>query len=213
METWTYQLNFNSPVSVFSGNGVAGLVDRQIMRNARGLPVIPGSTIKGRWRYSALRLLSSAPKTLGLSFHSEGSPQCKTHESACTICRLFGSPAIRAAVWVGQAELDPKLLNKVLELVSGNKNPVINEDVEIRPGIAISRRRRTPVPNHLFYDEAAPAGYVFTGIIRVLFPITDVERKFLIGAARLMDRIGARKAVGRGVLEGGMIIQTGGTES
>jgi len=209
METWTYNLTFKTSVSVFAGHGVAGLVDRRIFRNSRGLPSIPGSTVKGRWRYSALRLLSSRTTSSSLSLHSSNKPFCKEPDRACTLCKLFGSPAIRAAIWVGQAELESTLRHEVKSLVSTNRNPVISEDAELRPGIALSRKRRAPVPNHLFYDEAAPAGVVFTGTIRVINPLTKEEKQFLIGAAKLMDRIGARKTVGRGILEGGMIVQPG----
>ena len=76
---WLYRLSFASPVSVFSGLSVAGLVDRMVMRTVDGLPYIPGSTVKGRWRFTAERLLrtnGSNPsfKGQGLFCHGENQP-------------------------------------------------------------------------------------------------------------------------------------------
>ena len=208
METWTYSLSFLTPVSIFSGQAVAGMVDRRVMRNSQGLPTIPGSTIKGRWRYSATRLLSSVTSLpSGLTLHGRNDPMCKDSSNACTICKLFGNPAMSSAIWVGQAKLESSLKRDFKRLLEKNSNPVMSADTELRPGIGLSRKRRCPMPDHLFHDEVLPAGICFKGKIKICTELSREEKDFLLVAARLMDKLGARKSVGRGILETGMIIQ------
>ena len=45
---FTYMLEFRGPLSIFTGLGIAGLVDRTVVRGSDGLPNVPGSTVKGR---------------------------------------------------------------------------------------------------------------------------------------------------------------------
>jgi CRISPR/Cas system CSM-associated protein Csm3 (group 7 of RAMP superfamily) len=162
---YTYTLSFRAPVSIFTGLGIAGLVDhtvvrkanRTMMRKADGLPYIPGSTVKGRLRFFAERVLRSSSPPAGLSLHGSNQPHCKAVDSACTLCRLFGNPAIPALLQVGQASLIPRWDTLFQELLKTRHNPVLRPDAEIRPGIALSRSRRTALPDHLFFDEAVPA--------------------------------------------------------
>ena len=209
MTEFTYTLTFRSSVSVFSGLAVAGLVDRMVVRNRDGLPCILGSSVKGRWRFFAERLLLSSNLPVGLKMHK--GPLCKDRDTACTLCKLFGNSAFPSMIWVGQAELDNSLREPFQSLLKKNKNPVVHPDAELRPGIALSRTRRTAMDYHLFFDEAVPASVIFTGSILVNGVLSDLERDFLIASGRLVDHIGGRKAVGRGILDGGIKIN-GGTK-
>jgi hypothetical protein len=82
---------------------------------------------------------------------------------------------------------------------------VLHPDVEIRPGIALSRLRRTALPDHLFFDEAVPA-ITFSGRLLLDSRATPLETRFLIWVGTLVDALGARKVTGRGSLEGGIRI-------
>ena len=42
-----YSVTFRAPISIFTGLGIAGLVDRTIVRDADDSPYIPGSSVKG----------------------------------------------------------------------------------------------------------------------------------------------------------------------
>ncbi len=101
-----YSITFRTPVSIFNGLSIAGLVDRMVMRNKEGLPYIPGSSVKGRWRFFAERLLRTNGLPDGLKIHGKKDPQCKDVVSACTLCKLFGNSAIPATLFISQAELD-----------------------------------------------------------------------------------------------------------
>jgi CRISPR-associated protein Csx10 len=202
-----YSLIFRTPVSIFSGLAIAGLVDRMVMRNNEGLPYLPGSSVKGRWRFFAERLLRSDGLPEGLRIHGTKEPLCKEAASACTLCKLFGNSAIPGMIQVGQAELDDSQKPLFLALLDRNRNPVVYPDTEIRPGIAISRTRRTTLEDHLFFDEAVPSSVTFSGKVRVNDAVVAIEKQLLSAAGRLVDRIGGRKAIGRGALENGIQIR------
>jgi CRISPR/Cas system CSM-associated protein Csm3 (group 7 of RAMP superfamily) len=179
-------------------------VDRTVVREANGLPYIPGSTVKGRLCFYAERVLRSLPPSAGLSL--QHGPQCKAVTTACTVCCLFGNPAIPAHLRVSQAMPVPPWDTLFQELLKTRHNPVLRPDVEIRPGIALSRLCRTTRPDHLFFDEAVPA-VTFSGSMLIEASAKPEERLFLIGAGKLVDALGARKAAGRGALEGGIRIE------
>lgn len=215
MIQWTYHLEFESAFGIFSGLSVAGLVDRMVVRDAGGFPVIPGSTVKGRWRFFAERILRAQNNgAVGiLDLHSLHTPACKQSGKTCTICKWFGSPSVPAAVLVGPATLRcdatrdwPELFKKLLEQAPG---AIMRPDTEIRPGVAISRHSRIAIPDHLFFDEAVPP-VSFEGTIRLNQNPNPQEELFLKRSAALVDALGARKAVGRGRLAGGIRI-AGGT--
>ncbi len=201
-----YTLTFRAPVGVFTGLGIAGLVDRTVMRDASGAPFIPGSTVKGRLRFFAERLLLSGDLPAGYWFHGTGKPHCKNPAKACTLCKLFGNTSLPSQVRIGQAILGEPWRSIVAELLAADPNPVVRPDVEIRPGIALSRLRRTALQDHLFLDEAVPAGLQFEGRLFVGGAVTAEEEAFLRGVGAVVDALGARKATGRGALEGGVRI-------
>ena len=212
MIRWEYHLEFKNPVSLFSGLAVAGMVDRMVIRDHENLPYILGSSVKGRWRFFAERLLSSgifSDKNDGLHIHSKEEPACKSwHKNACALCRLFGNETIPSLIRVGQASLDSKLKPAFRKIIEQNQNSVVRPDSEIRPGIAISRKRKAALPGHLFFDEVIPPAK-FNGEIFINGDITPEEEAFLRNTARLVDGIGGRKSIGRGRLTKGIYIEGG----
>lgn len=203
---WSYTLIFEAPVGIFTGLGIAGLVDRTVQRDAKGMPAIPGSTVKGRLRFFAERLLRSGSAPDGCRIHEAGKPQCKKVAGACTVCRLFGNPSIPGLLKIGPAALDEPWMKTFGDLLEADRNPVARPDVEVRPGVALSRLRRTALGDHLFFDEAVPACVTFTGQIRLAAGVTPAEELFLVGTGAVVDALGARKAAGRGRLAGGIRI-------
>ncbi len=203
MTEYTYQLEFIAPVGVFTGLGIAGLVDRTVVRMSDGRPYIPGSTVKGRLRFFAERVWRpDQAEGSGLGKPHVGG-YCKHLDSACALCRLFGNPALAALVSVGQATLETSAQQAEPETPS---NPVLHADAEILPGVALSRRRRTALADHLFFDETIPAT-VFKGRLLVDERLREAEIRFLAGVGAIVDSLGGRKAAGRGRLKGGIQVQ------
>ncbi|HXO20889.1 MAG TPA: RAMP superfamily CRISPR-associated protein [Thermoanaerobaculia bacterium] len=201
-----YSLSFRSPVGIFTGLGVAGLVDRIVVRDSKGIPYVPGSSVKGRLRFFVERTLRSGGAPTGLRLHDSGRPLCKEAASACTACRLFGNGAIPGLVRVSPARLGKDWQELLSRLLAADPNPAVHPDVEIRPGIAVSRQRRTVLPDYLFFDEAVPATAAFSGSLQLDGTVTELEERFLVGVGALVDALGARKAAGRGALAGGVRI-------
>ena len=86
---------------------------------------------------------------------------------------------------------------------------MVHPDTELRPGTAISRITRTTLKDHLFFNEAVPP-VTFSGKVIINDTLSDNEEKFLKASARLVDRIGGRKSVGMGGLDGGIRIASKG---
>jgi hypothetical protein len=160
----TYTLTFRAPISIFTGLGIAGLIDRIAVRDVGGLPYIPGSSVKGRLRFFAERLLQIGSLPHSYMLRAKDQPLCKGVQNTCAVCRLFSNPSIPALLRIGQASALPPWDNIFRQLLKANSNPVVHPDVEILPGIALSRLRRTALPDHLFFDEAVPA-FSFSGTL------------------------------------------------
>jgi CRISPR/Cas system CSM-associated protein Csm3 (group 7 of RAMP superfamily) len=203
-----YRLRFRTPVGVFTGLGIAGLVDRIVIRDARGLPYVPGSSVKGRLRFFAERLLRSGEPPAPFSVHPAPGPLCKTAAAACTLCRLFGNPALPGALRVGNARPEEPWATLAAQLLRAAPNPVVHADAELRPGLALSRLRRTALADHLFFDETVPAA-AFAGEMALVAGLSNEEVAWLAAVGRLVDGLGARKAAGRGRLAGGVEIGGG----
>lgn len=200
-----YTLTFESPVGIFTGLGVAGLTDRTVVRRGSGLPFVPGSTVKGRLRFFAQRLLAAGGAPEAFRAHDPAGPACKERSSACTVCRLFGSSSVPGALRVGDAEPEEATAELLLALRRAAANPVVSPDAEIRPMVAISRLRRTALQDHLAFDETV-GPIRFRGEILLASPLRPHEVGFLRAVGRTVDALGGRKAAGRGRLTGGIVI-------
>lgn len=198
-----YRLRFRIPVGVHTGLGVAGLIDRSVVRGAHKLPQIPGSTVKGRLRFFTERLLRAGGAPEGYSVHPAGGPYCKLPGSECTLCRLFGNPALAGRVRFGLARPEGEWADRIRDLIAVSSNPVLHPDADVRPGIALSRRRRIALADHLFFDETVPA-LPFAGELLAGPEVGETDLELLRLAGRLVDSLGSRKAVGRGALEAGI---------
>jgi CRISPR/Cas system CSM-associated protein Csm3 (group 7 of RAMP superfamily) len=212
----TYNLKFRTPVSIFTGLGIAGILDRAILRTAKwrpnpqkapvsGLPYIPGSSVKGRLRFFAERMVHSEIWEAIKPLHPGYGVICKDVQNACMICKIFGNASIPSLLRVCDAHPSPEMQHLIHMILEAGRNPVLQSDTEIRPGIALSRFRRGALRDHLFMEEAVPT-MVFTGTMILDSAITEDERRFLRAAGSLVDSIGARKASGRGKLDGGIEI-------
>lgn len=207
-ERLPYTLTFRSPIGIFTGLGIAGLTDRTVVRRASGLPFIPGSTVKGRLRFFASRALANGHAPEPFRVHGPDEPHCKDRERACTLCRLFGNPAIPALLRFGDAEPAGDVREILVRLREASGNPVVSADAEIRPGVAVSRRRKTALRDHLFFDETV-GPFTFHGVVIAANGLRAEEKVFLRGVGRMVDALGARKSSGRGGLDGGIVFEGG----
>lgn len=193
----TYALETTGPLHIGTGRGAGGL-HRAMLLDHHGFPYIPGSTIKGRARYAAVRICEwmglkvyrdAVADVLRENVETPNGPQRKPDLPS----RLFGSAWHRCTLRFSDARLqDTDVARR-----------------EVRTGAARSRLLGTVSHRRLYQSEFAPPGLVFGGSIRGYLDFTldqpgdaPVEALVLWLALHLMveDGIGGSKSAGCGRL-------------
>jgi CRISPR/Cas system CSM-associated protein Csm3 (group 7 of RAMP superfamily) len=186
------EIRFQAAFHHGSGFGIAGLVDRAVVRDSRGIPYLAGSAIKGKFRHAALRLLFSngeRPCEYG------GDPQqC----APCALCLLFGSRLARGALVFSDAWPDDAA-QEILGAIQG-ASTIVRSDSHVRPGIALDRGLGTTRGQLLFSTETLPAFMVFHSQIKG--EIGDEKLEELIRrSAQVLTHFGAGSSRGLGNCE------------
>ncbi len=184
----------DTPVSVGAGGSAGTLADKVIVRDSRGRPLIPGSQVKGRARHAAEAIAA----TLGL-----GVPQHFGDETDTVIRRIFGSPQQRAPLHFAglvadigdHMQISPQWLS------------------QLRPSVAINRRRGTAEDERLLLQETALRGMRFVARPAIAGTLPDLGHAALLWAAlRAVDRWGGAKSRGLGWATTTMRVMVDGQE-
>ncbi len=209
-----YAVETMGPLHIGTGQGVAGL-HRAMLRDQHGLPYIPGSTIKGRARYAAIKIcewlnLSVSKDSVddvrllgSASFRANGPaaaldlPQ-RIFGTAWSRCTLRFTDA-RAAAPNRDPDTDQSTQRRLLERGYGFR--------ELRTGTGRSRLLGTVGQGLLYQSEVAPPGLIFRGEILGTLECMElfdqpVEALVLWLALHLMveDGVGGNKSAGNGKL-------------
>jgi CRISPR-associated Csx10 family RAMP protein len=139
-KTLELYLTFDGPFNVGAGALGGSLADKPLTRDARGLPMVPASTFKGRLRHEVERLApvfypneppcnSPVPETM-----------CQGDAAPCPVCRLFGSPWRPGKLTFTDLTLAEPGFLKAADPVPGT----------LRYGVGLSRQRRV-AEDHLLY--------------------------------------------------------------
>jgi len=189
------EVRFQTAMHHGCGFGIAGLVDRGILRDSSGLPYLAGSSIKGRLRHAALRLLVT-----------EGEPVCRyadqkavCREEACGLCALFGSPWRSGRLRFSDAYPSGEMRLLLETLAETSKGGILHRDSAVRAATAIDRRLGKARENHLFTTEALPDAVAFEG--RILGDLDESGEQLLKNAATILTHFGADAARGLGQCE------------
>jgi CRISPR-associated protein Csm3 len=147
-----------------------GEVEMPVLRNTKGEPYIPGSSLKGRVRAEAERIarklgmqVCNPPAVREMCGSIKNRP-----EDICTVCKIFGTAGERLAVASKVKFRDAVAVEKV-------------ERTEIRAGIAIDRSVGAVQRGALYTVEAVPAGSKFR-FEMVAENLTDDELALLLAA-------------------------------
>lgn len=140
-------LLIDTALSVGTGGSAGVLADKTIVRTQLGALILPGSHLKGRLRHACEALARAkglpvcrAPRPEAMCPHAVGVA------APCVICRLFGSPGYPGPLTFSD------LVYRGLVGEDRLRPPVL------RPGVSISRRRRTAEESRLFQIETSPPG-------------------------------------------------------
>ena len=203
-----YTLQVHSPLRVGTGIGKAAYLDNTIVRDAYGQPFIPGSTIKGKTRAAMFRLAGA----LGLTTHSvfdEPNGCLADGQPVCDICRIFGSPQIPGNLYFDNVVLHEDI-QKVLEVLDDDlrshhlaPKAALSFGQNIRTNVALDRRTRTSLADHLFSTESVGKPLIFRGSIRAeeCAALTERDTACLVLVLQQITHLGGARGRGMGRCE------------
>ncbi len=186
----TVQVELESPLHIGSGSLADSLADKPLIKDARGLPLIPGSALKGKARHAA----EQVARALGHTICDAPYPDrmCKAADKLCPVCRIFGSPSYSAPMRFGNLTL-------ALAIDSNLKDWEQYIESEIRAGVGLSRAQRTAQEGILYTVEAfrdSPA-LAFRGQVRGEL-LEKWQAALLVAALRAVRTLGGNRSRGLG---------------
>jgi CRISPR/Cas system CSM-associated protein Csm3 (group 7 of RAMP superfamily) len=186
------EIRFLSASHHGSGFGLAGLVDRAVLRDCNGTPYLAGSAIKGRMRHAALRVqLADGERACE---YGDQSNVCMDGEP-CAICTLFGSVYRSAQLAFSDAYPAEEIRQVMENLWKAGRGRVLPVDSSVRRGTALDRQLGTVRRQLLFSTETLPDWLTFRGTI---CGDAGGYEELLQQAARVLTHFGAGAARGLG---------------
>lgn len=207
-ETYPVTAVIDTALCVGNGGSSGTLADKPIIKDAEGSLLIPASQLKGRLRHECEKIArgldwaicqSPSPQTMciqrvgltGNFLRDEYRLTGYEEQHHCLICQIFGNPALTSRVLFDDLICtdDPDNLPEVM-----------------RPGVAISRRRRTAEDQKLYFLETSPANarLRFEGHIHIQPSITfnrpDYAKALIWAGLQHIHALGGSKSAGLGWL-------------
>ncbi len=210
MTQYTLSLNLLSDATFASGDGVSGLVDREVEHDALGLPFLRGRTLKGLLSEEADNLLYSLSQI-----------QADQIDPKWTAARwiLFGQSGgtIGAAPVVnyGHATLPESLRQTVAQTLAASDNHLTPQDVlstltAIRRQTAITAEG-IPVDGSLRAMRVLLRQTTLTATLSCQRELTSVELGLLAAATLALRRGGTGRNRGRGRVRADLLDSQGNT--
>lgn len=182
-----------TPVSVGAGGSVGTLADKSIVRDGWGRPIIPGSQVKGKLRWAAEQLLRGLGQDVPTPFEGP-----KREELPSLVRDLFGSPRQRSPLFF--ADL-PGVIGDPAHLDALRDSPEQRRS-QIRPSVALDRRRRTAAEKLLIFQETALETTSFYSERAITGRVASLDHVALLWvAAGLSTRWGGGRSRGLGWAE------------
>lgn len=187
-------LRMENAFSIGTGALAGSPADKPLLKDRRGLPYIPGSTLKGRLRH-ACEALARGQGELVCDAPAAGqmcpdSPTVGTG-NYCPACRLFGSPWRRSSLRFSD-----------LTLVSPVKSDAgdVAPRTTLRFGVGLNRERRVAEEDLLYSMEVFLPGGQTTFRGEITGEIADHDLPLLLGGLASLYALGGRKSGGLGWL-------------
>jgi len=181
------RIEFETSVHHGSGYGLAGVVDRALLRDENGMPYLAGSALKGKFRFAALQMRTAGVGSCG--------GQCRA-EPRCRVCWIFGSTAKQgAAVFQDAFPMEPER-TLLREQIATVQSEVLGGGSDVRASTAIDRCRGVVKPHRLFSTETLTPLIRFESELGGRLPEGSVE--FLRQCAKLLTHFGGDSARGLG---------------
>ncbi len=184
-----------SPFSVGAGGNAGTLLNKTILRDGRGRPIIPASQVKGKARHSAEALLLGLGLGREVALHQD-QRRSDADQNATLIGRIFGTATLRSPLRFADlaARLSPS--------ADGAAGPVALEPQlysTARPSVSLNRRRGSAEEARLLFQEVSHEELVFEEARAVTGSLDDLGHAALLWAAlRLIHSWGGAKTRGLG---------------
>lgn len=178
-------IRFDSDWHIGSGAGVPGQVDRGVLRDPEGLPLVPAKTLTGLLRDGCERVAQSLGEgwpalvvdLFGAQPHNTGGR------------RVHASPA---RLSIRPARLSDGLRGRFVD-------PVLRDALfAVTPHVQIDDVTGRAQDGHLFWMESVPAGAVLTAPMEVEGALGDHACALLFAGAAAVRRIGGKRRRGLG---------------
>lgn len=187
--------HFATPFSV--GTGVLGgtTADKPLLKDAAGVPYLPGSTLKGLLRHETEKIVRALWGDEAVCRSPNSATMCPQNrpqiQPFCPVCRIFGSP------WRPSSLRFSDL--KVVEM----SNHQVAKKTDLRFGVSISRYRNAAVEERLYTLEVASTAQAlfFQGEIEGYLPNDEEGNRLLVlvlVALRAVEATGSGKSRGLG---------------
>jgi CRISPR-associated protein Csx10 len=200
-------IHFKSGFSIGSGFGLAGVRDVIVMRDSKGLPYVPATSLKGVIRQACeeLSMLLNKPvfhravdELKAISAAAAKLDRHKGNANLSPLTQIFGSSWAPGLFDFGSARL--KLKSNLIA-------PVSRGATWTEPHNSINASTGTARADHLLALEIASGDlgipeYLFRFSIEPLSPdIAEPLISLLICSIRFAERLGSGKSRGKGVVE------------
>lgn len=182
-----------SPFSIGAGGNTGTLLNKTILRDGRGRPIIPGSQVKGKARHAAEALLLGLDMEREVTWHQEDE-RSDTEQNASLIGRIFGTATQRSPLRFAD-------LVAGLDLPGSQPAPRLEPRLysTARPSVSLNRRRGSAEEARLLFQEVSHEQLVFAEPRAIVGKLAHLEEAALLWAAlRLIHSWGGAKTRGLG---------------
>ena len=188
------EAHFATPFSIGTGALGGTTADKPLLKDAEGVPYLPGSALKGIVRHEAEKIMRSLWKEEAVCRSPNPATMCPQNRPQekrfCPICRIFGSPWLPSSLIF--SDLKP----------GDRQDRQIMKDTKLRFGVGISRNRKVAAEELLYTLEVAPVAEAVPLRGTIEGNISDKEWKRLLAlvivAVRAVEAIGGAKSRGLG---------------
>ncbi|MBI4770352.1 MAG: hypothetical protein HY784_08095 [Chloroflexi bacterium] len=188
------------PLHVGSGALADSLADKPLLKNADGLPLVPGSAVRGKARHACEQIFR------GLAGDWPGCLPpyqfCTDHNRLCPVCRMFGSET-----WPGEIRFGDLRLEFVpnLAVVEKEKTLARAGRTALRWSVSLNRYRGTAEADLLYNVEthSANPAVAYRGVVRgnlsgETLPQQRAQAALLVAGLRAVRSLGGGRTRGLG---------------
>lgn len=182
-------VSFDGAFNIGGGAMGGSLARRPLLTDWRGLPVVPGSSLKGRLRHTCKQLAEAVGQKTCEGPRAEAMcPNGPVPGELCPVCRLFGSAGHPAPLAFSDLPLvEPEFLTR------GTPPPT-----SLRYGVGISRQRGVAADQLLYDTEVFLPGGVITFRGQISGQAEEEHLGLLVAGLENLVALGGSKSAGLG---------------